>query len=72
MPILLDIAFLTLVEWKFLGYTQLWKGPNVIGPYSLLQTIGDALKLLIKEALWSATSSGSVCILEPIFALNLV
>ena len=70
MTILLAIAFFTLVEWKVLGYTQFLKGPDVVGPYSLLQTIGDALKLLIKEALWSATSSGSVCILEPIFAFS--
>ena len=42
IPILLAVAFLTLVERKVLGYIQLRKGPNVVGPYGLLQTIADA------------------------------
>ena len=51
VPILLAIEFLTLVERKVLGYIQLRKGPNVVGPYGLLQPIADALKLFTKEPL---------------------
>nr|ABK54025.1 NADH dehydrogenase subunit 1 [Cervus nippon taiouanus] len=71
IPILLAVAFLTLVERKVLGYMQLRKGPNVVGPYGLLQPIADAIKLFIKEPLRPATSSISMFILAPILALGL-
>nr|QGG43618.1 NADH dehydrogenase subunit 1 [Capra hircus] len=71
IPILLAVAFLTLVERKVLGYMQFRKGPNVVGPYGLLQPIADAIKLFIKEPLRPATSSISMFILAPILALTL-
>nr|YP_002600790.1 NADH dehydrogenase subunit 1 [Capricornis crispus]ACI24536.1 NADH dehydrogenase subunit 1 [Capricornis crispus]BAH23406.1 NADH dehydrogenase subunit 1 [Capricornis crispus] len=71
IPILLAVAFLTLVERKVLGYMQLRKGPNIVGPYGLLQPIADAIKLFIKEPLRPATSSISMFILAPILALSL-
>nr|YP_006702549.1 NADH dehydrogenase subunit 1 [Kobus leche]AEP21546.1 NADH dehydrogenase subunit 1 [Kobus leche]AFR24916.1 NADH dehydrogenase subunit 1 [Kobus leche] len=71
IPILLAVAFLTLVERKVLGYMQFRKGPNIVGPYGLLQPIADAIKLFIKEPLRPATSSVSMFILAPILALGL-
>nr|UNH90625.1 NADH dehydrogenase subunit 1 [Hippotragus niger]UNH90638.1 NADH dehydrogenase subunit 1 [Hippotragus niger] len=71
IPILLAVAFLTLVERKILGYMQFRKGPNVVGPYGLLQPIADAIKLFTKEPLRPATSSVSMFILAPILALSL-
>jgi NADH-ubiquinone oxidoreductase chain 1 len=71
IPILLAVAFLTLVERKVLGYIQLRKGPNIVGPYGLLQPIADAVKLFTKEPLRPLTSSISIFILAPILALSL-
>nr|YP_009651526.1 NADH dehydrogenase subunit 1 [Megalonyx jeffersonii]QDA81117.1 NADH dehydrogenase subunit 1 [Megalonyx jeffersonii] len=71
VPILLAVAFLTLVERKILGYMQFRKGPNVVGPYGLLQPIADAVKLFIKEPLRPLTSSKLMFIIAPTLALTL-
>nr|APH08305.1 NADH dehydrogenase subunit 1 [Tamias canipes] len=71
VPILVAMAFLTLVERKMLGYMQLRKGPNIIGPYGLLQPFADAVKLFIKEPLKPLTSSITLFIIAPSLALTL-
>nr|WRN93148.1 NADH dehydrogenase subunit 1 [Mops pumilus]WRN93150.1 NADH dehydrogenase subunit 1 [Mops pumilus] len=71
VPILLAVAFLTLIERKILGYMQLRKGPNIVGPYGLLQPIADAVKLFIKEPLQPLASSTAMFIMAPILALTL-
>src|SRR5713101_6062641 len=49
VPLLLVIAYFTYAERKVLAYSQLRKGPNVVGPFGLFQPIADGLKLLMKE-----------------------
>nr|AYE89027.1 NADH dehydrogenase subunit 1 [Plestiodon parvulus] len=69
IPILVAVAFLTLLERKVLGYMQLRKGPNIIGPYGLLQPIADGVKLFIKEPVRPSPSSPTLFIITPTLAL---
>nr|WKN81039.1 NADH dehydrogenase subunit 1 [Rhacophorus burmanus] len=71
IPILISVAFLTLIERKMLGYMQHRKGPNVVGPFGLLQPIADGIKLFIKEPIRPTTSSQILFILSPTLALTL-
>nr|YP_009338900.1 NADH dehydrogenase subunit 1 [Neotoma fuscipes]AOS50498.1 NADH dehydrogenase subunit 1 [Neotoma fuscipes] len=71
IPILIAMAFLTLVERKILGYMQLRKGPNIVGPYGILQPFADAMKLFIKEPLRPLATSTSLFIIAPTLSLTL-
>nr|YP_010000651.1 NADH dehydrogenase subunit 1 [Chaetops frenatus]QOD96550.1 NADH dehydrogenase subunit 1 [Chaetops frenatus] len=71
IPILIAVAFLTLVERKILSYMQGRKGPNIVGPLGLLQPLADGLKLFIKEPIIPSASSPTLFTLTPILALLL-
>jgi len=67
LPILLSVAFFTVLERKVLASMQRRRGPNVVGIYGLLQAIADALKLLSKETLIPSNSNFFLFVLSPIF-----
>nr|YP_009368231.1 NADH dehydrogenase subunit 1 [Lepilemur ahmansonorum]ADP68323.1 NADH dehydrogenase subunit 1 [Lepilemur ahmansonorum] len=71
IPIIMAMAFFTLIERKILGYMQLRKGPNTVGPHGLLQPFADAVKLYIKEPLRPLASSTLLYITAPTLALSI-
>lgn len=74
VPLLICIALLTLAERKVIAAIQLRKGPNVVGPFGLLQPFADGLKLLLKETIIPSGANRIVFIMAPIvtFLLSLV
>ncbi|MCH8996723.1 MAG: NADH-quinone oxidoreductase subunit NuoH [Proteobacteria bacterium] len=74
VPLLLSVAYLTYAERKVIAAMQLRKGPNVVGPFGLLQPIADGIKLLFKETIVPAGANRVVFIVAPMlmFVLALI
>ena len=71
VPLLLSIAYYTYAERKILAYAQLRKGPNVVGPFGLLQPIADAIKMLWKETIIPSGANRVIFIAAPIVTVTL-
>lgn len=71
VPILLAVAFFTLLERKILATIHLRKGPDVTGIFGILQPFADGLKLLIKETIVPIKSNKILFVIAPILTLFL-
>ncbi len=74
VPVLLAVAYMTYAERKVMAAVNLRRGPNVVGPFGLLQPFADALKLLFKELLLPTGANPVVFFLAPMvtFVLALI
>jgi len=71
VPLLLAIAYYTYFERKVLAASQLRKGPNVVGPFGLLQPIADAVKMLFKETIVPSSANRVIFIAAPLVTVTL-
>ena len=71
VPLLIAMAYLTYFERKVIGYMQLRKGPNVVGPFGLLQPFADAIKLLVKETVIPSGANRVVFLFAPMLTFIL-
>src|ERR1700720_732848 len=69
LPILLSVAFMTIIERKQLAAHQRRVGPNTVGYYGILQPFSDALKLIVKETVIPSQSNKILFYLAPVFSL---
>ena len=65
------IAYLTFFERKVIGYMQLRRGPNVVGPFGLFQPLADGIKLLTKETIIPSNSNKVVFLFAPVLTFSL-
>ena len=71
VPLLIMVAYLTYAERKVLAAMQLRRGPNVVGPFGLLQPFADALKMLMKETIIPAGANRALFLLAPVITFVL-
>ena len=71
VPILVSVAMIVWLDRRVWGLVQKRKGPNVVGPFGLFQTIADALKYIFKEIIIPASANKTVFILAPIITMTL-
>ena len=71
VPLLIVMAYFTYWERKFIGWMQLRRGPNVVGPLGLLQPFADGLKLFLKEIVIPSGANTVVFLLSPIITFVL-
>src|SRR5476649_1843180 len=65
-PLLLAVAYMTYADRKIWGAIQLRRGPNVVGPFGLLQPLADGLKLMLKETIIPSSANLVLFLIAPL------
>jgi NADH-quinone oxidoreductase subunit H len=71
LPLLIAVAYFTLIERQILSHIQRRQGPNIVGFYGLLQPLADGIKLLLKESVLPRSANLMIFIFAPIFTFAL-
>ena len=71
LPVLVSVAIIVWLDRRVWAFVQKRRGPNVVGPFGLLQTLADALKYIFKEIIIPASSNKIIFVLAPIVTLTL-
>jgi len=71
LPVLVSVAIIVWLDRRVWAFVQKRRGPNVVGPFGLLQTFADALKYIFKEIIIPASSNKIIFVLAPIVTLTL-
>ena len=71
VPVLVSVAMIVWLDRRIWAFVQKRQGPNVVGPFGLLQSLADALKYLFKEIIIPASSNKVIFILAPIITMTL-
>ena len=71
LPLLIAVAYFTLIERQILAAVQRRQGPNVVGFFGLLQALADGLKLFLKETILPKSSNMIIFVLAPVFTFGL-
>ena len=71
LPVLVSVALIVWLDRRVWAFVQKRKGPNVVGPFGLFQTLADALKYIFKEIIIPASSNKVIFVLAPIVTLTL-
>ena len=71
IPVLVSVALIVWLDRRIWGAVQKRKGPNVVGPFGLLQTVADALKYIFKEIIIPASSNKFIFVLAPVVTMTL-
>ncbi|WP_075534529.1 NADH-quinone oxidoreductase subunit NuoH [Candidatus Pelagibacter communis] len=71
IPVLVTVAMIVWLDRRVWAFVQKRRGPNVVGPFGLLQSLADALKYIFKEIIIPASSNKVIFILAPIVTMTL-
>jgi NADH-quinone oxidoreductase subunit H len=71
IPVLVSVALVVWLDRRIWAAVQKRKGPNVVGPFGLLQTVADALKYIFKEIIIPASSNKVIFVLAPVVTMTL-
>ena len=71
VPVLVSVAMIVWLDRRVWAFVQKRKGPNVVGPFGLLQSLADALKYIFKEIIIPSSSNKVIFILAPIITMTL-